>query len=245
MPNVDIFLIMIKNAILLAGGSGTRLRPFTNLYSKQLLYLSGKAVIDYPIQTLVDLGIKNLTITLGSSFAGQIIEYCGDGTKYGININYVYQGNPEGISQAINICKKYVADENNFLVILGDNWFEKPIQLIDNSAKIFLSKHEKLESFGVASIFNNKIINIEEKPKLINTNYLNYAITGLYSFDQKYFDYFQKTKKSNRQEYEIVDIINQYLNDDKLNYQLIDGEWNDAGTIENLNYLNYKLYKGN
>lgn len=74
---------------------------------------------------------------------------------------------------------------------------------------------------------------------------MNYAITGLYLFDQKYFDYFNNTKKSHRQEYEIVDILNQYLNDGKLNYQLIDGEWNDAGTIENLNYLNYKLYERN
>lgn len=236
---------MIKNAILLAGGSGTRLRPFTNLYSKQLLYLSGKAVIDYPIQTLVDLGIENLTITLGSSFAGQIIDYCGNGDKYGIHINYVYQGNPVGISQAINICKKYVSNEDKFLVILGDNWFEKPIKLIDNSNKIFLCKHDKLESFGVASINNNKITYIIEKPKNLINNYLNYAITGLYLFDQKYFDYFNNTKKSHRQEYEIVDILNQYLNDGKLNYQLIDGEWNDAGTIENLNYLNYKLYERN
>lgn len=234
----------IKNAILLAGGAGTRLKPFTNIYNKQLLYLAGKAVIDYPIKTLTDLGVENIIITLGSSFAGQIIDYCGNGEKYGVNITYVYQGNPEGISHAINLCHKYVASDDQFLVILGDNWFEKPVKLSNNSAKIFLYDHENLHAFGVASIEDNKIVKIEEKPKVIDTNYKNYAITGLYSFDHKFFEYFAKSKKSSRNEYEITSIIEAYHNDKLLDYEVISGEWNDAGTIENLNYLNYKLYNG-
>lgn len=234
---------MIKHGILLAGGKGTRLSRFTSIYSKQLLYLSGKAVIDYPIQTLIDLGVENLTIILGSTFAGQVIDYCGDGSRYGIKINYIYQGEPEGISQAISLCERFVFSDS-FFIILGDNWFEKPITSSENNgAKIFLFKHEELKRFGVASIENDKIIKIEEKPLEINENYSNYAITGLYQFDQDFFKYFSKTKKSLRGEYEITDIIQAYINDNRLNYQIIDGEWSDAGTIDGLNYLNYKLYK--
>jgi len=232
---------MIKNGILLAGGNGTRLKPFTNIYSKQLLYLAGKAVIDYPIQTLVDLGVENITITLGSNFAGQIIDYCGDGSRYGVNINYLYQESAAGISHAINLCKKNVSDADKFYTILGDNWFQNPIKFVDDSVKIVLNKHPKLNAFGVASIKNNKIIKIEEKPKVIDDSVENYAITGLYCFDQKFFEYFKKTKRSARNEFEITSIIQMYHDDNNLQYSIIDGEWNDAGTIENLNYLNYKL----
>lgn len=238
----------IKNGILLAGGEGTRCRPFTNIYSKQLLYLAGKAVIDYPIQTLVDLGVENITIILGSSFAGQIIDYCGDGSRYGVNLNFIYQASPDGISSAINLCKRFVINDGNFVTILGDNVFEQPIVLNnfdDNGAHIFLNNHKELQRFGVASInAQGKIAKIEEKPKLINYEYDNYAITGLYIFDSDFFEYFNKTTKSARAEFEIVDIIKAYLNDDTLSYQVVNGEWSDAGTISNLNYLNYKFYKG-
>jgi glucose-1-phosphate thymidylyltransferase len=239
---------MIKCGILLAGGTGSRLKPFTNIYSKQLIYLAGKAVIDYPIQTLIDLGVENLTIILGSSFAGQIVDYCGNGDKYGIKINYIYQGEPEGISHAINLCERFIDDK--FYVILGDNIFEEPVSslsLDDSGARIFIIKHPELEKFGVASLDNKliakrtQLVKIEEKPKNIDYYYENYAITGLYQFDQRYFDFFSKTKKSHRQEYEVTDIIRSYYEDDDLDYQIIDGDWNDAGTIDGLAKLNYKL----
>lgn len=237
---------MIKNGIILAGGSGSRLSNFTNIYSKQLIYLGGRAVIDYPIKTLTDLGVEDITIILGSKFAGQIVDYCGDGSKYKASINYIYQKEPEGISQAINLCKKFVEKDDNFLTILGDNYYENKIELkeLNNKAKIFLNKHPDLKRFGVATVNpEGEIIQIEEKPKTINCSNENYAITGLYLFNHKYFDYFDKTKKSSRGEYEIVDIIKAYQNDGELDYQIIDGEWSDAGTIEALNYLNHKLYK--
>lgn len=235
---------MIKNGILLAGGIGSRLRPFSNIYSKQLIYLAGKCVIDFPIQTLIDLGIENLTIVLGSSFAGQIVDYCGDGRKYGLNINYTYQEQPAGISQAIKLCEKYVFNDDKFFVILGDNIFFDKITYNEKSgANIFLARHStyELNRFGVASIINNKIINIEEKPKILDGNYDNYAISGLYQFDNNFFRYFDKTKKSDRGEFEVTDIIKYYHNDGNLNYQIINGEWDDAGTIESLNRINYKL----
>lgn len=239
------FSMVIKNGILLAGGEGTRCQPFTSIYSKQLLFLSGKAVIDYPIQTLVDLGVENITIILGSSFAGQIIDYCGDGSKYNVNLNYIYQKSPDGISHAINLCKKFVINDNNFLVILGDNIYEKSVkidQFSNDGACVFLAKNSELNRFGVASILDNNIVKIEEKPNIIDHNYSNYAITGLYLFDHLFFEYFSDTVKSKRREYEITDIINKYHINNKLNYNIIDGEWSDAGTIDKLNYLNYKLY---
>src|SRR5271156_2105949 len=117
----------MKNAILLAGGTGTRLSPFTKFISKQLLPVNGKCIIDYPIETLVTMGIKNLTITGGSSFSGQVLDYVQDGSRYGINVNYCYQQNPEGIAHAINLGKRFVADDDEFVVILGDNIYTKPV----------------------------------------------------------------------------------------------------------------------
>jgi len=136
---------MIKNGILLAGGTGSRLLPFTSYVSKQLLNIAGKPVIDYPISTLKNMGIENLTIVVGSTFSGQILDYVQDGSKYGMNVNYCYQSSPKGIAEAINLCKRYV--ENKFVVILGDNIFSSDInfEAADNgSAKIVLYKHHNL-----------------------------------------------------------------------------------------------------
>ena len=236
---------MVKNGVILAGGTGSRMRPLSNIYSKQLLFLDGKAVIDYPIQTLVNLGVENITIILGSSFAGQIIDYCGDGSNYNVNLNYIYQQNADGISSAVNLCKRFLIQDDYFYTILGDNIYQNPIKLdkIPHGATIFLAQHKELYRFGVASIQDKQIVKIEEKPKVLNEQYQNYAISGLYLFNNCFFDYFSKTKKSNRNEYEICDIINAYHRKGHLNYHIVDGEWADAGTIDNLKYLNYMLYK--
>lgn len=239
---------MIKNAIMLAGGLGTRLFPYTIYCSKHLLGVAGKPLIDYPINALTQMGVENLTIVVGSSFSGQILDYIRSGDRFGLNINYVYQSKPEGIAQAINLCKRFVADDDQFVVILGDNWFNEPIYWNnhpDVAQLQLIYNHPELKRFGVAVFDKSKptsgIIKIEEKPQIIDPRYEYYAISGCYRFNQKYFDYFKNLTKSLREEYEIVDIIKQYHKDDKLSCVIYNGDWIDAGTHEAINYLNKKL----
>lgn len=231
----------MKDGILLTGGLGVRLKPFTEYTSKHLLNVGGKPVIDYPINTLKQLGVENLTIVVGSSFSGQILDYVKDGSKFGMNVNYIYQPNANGISFAINLCKRFIKDK--FIVCLGDNLFFGDLKF-DNkcSAQIALYRHQNLQRFGVASIKDNKIVKIEEKPLTLDQNLDNYAITGCYMFDEKYFEYFKKTKLSARAEFEVVHIIEQYLADGDLGYVNYDGVWLDAGTPESIAVSNNYIY---
>jgi len=239
---------MIENAIILAGGTGSRLAPLTSLFNKHMVPVYNKFIIDYPVETIKNIGIKNLTIVLGGDHFSQVVSYLQDGEKFGLNINYVYQSKPIGIAQGINLCESFI--KNRFVVVLGDNIFEKPIDFKDidvSGAQIVLHKHQELHRFGVASIDRetNKIVKIAEKPKEILTQYDNFAITGCYLFDRNFFEYFKELKPSARGEYEITDIIDHYNKDNKLNYTKVNGLWSDAGTHESINFVNnFFYYKG-
>ncbi len=234
----------VSHGIILAGGFGTRLAPLTNLFNKHMVPLYNKFIIDYPIQTLKSIGVEHLTVVLGGAHYSQVVSYLEDGSKYGLNINYVYQGKPMGISQGINLCKNSIGN-NKFAVVLGDNIFEKGISFKDcDGSQIVLSNHHNLNRFGVASIIDNKVDKIEEKPKEIDfsNGRQNYAITGCYLFDSNFFEYFKDLKPSARGEYEITDIIKRYNEDNKLNFTFVDGLWSDAGTHESVNFLNNFFY---
>ena len=236
--------MIINQAIMMAGGRGLRMAPISNYLSKHLIPLyDDKVVIDFPINTLKHLGVKQLIIVLGSQHCGQIFEYLKDGKHLGLEIIYVYQDQPLGISHGINLCKSLI--DGNFITILGDNCYQNPIgwEKLDetkhnpHSAMIALTKSSDLHRFGVASISDNKIIKLEEKPKAIDISFNNYAITGCYLFTPEFFNYFEKTKPSLRGEYEIVSVIQQYLDDDLLSYSIISGWWNDAGSHSSINYI--------
>lgn len=238
----------IDTGIILAGGKGTRLQPFTKFISKHLLNLNGKCIIDYPINTLKQMGIKNLTIVVGSDFSGQIVDYIGDGSNFDLNVNFIYQKEPLGISHAVNLCQKYVKDAEKFVVCLGDNIFSKPIVWSEKpGAQIVLDSSrnnlECIKRFGVATVnkAHSEILNIIEKPQTFDYKLYNYPITGCYLFDQKYFEYFKNLTPSQRGEYEIVSIIEQYLKDKNLNWTYSEGFWSDAGTIESLAETNMFL----
>ncbi len=236
---------MIDHAILLAGGTGSRLYPLTYVVNKHLLGVHGQFIIDYPIKTLKEMGIKNITVVLGGNHFSQVVDHLKDGSQYELNFNYAYQHKPQGIAQAISLCQSYVTQQSNFAVILGDNIFENPILWNkDSKAKcqIVLHDHPELNRFGVASIKNNKIVKIEEKPKNIFSEYQNYAITGCYLFDRQFFDFFKKIIPSSRNEYEITDIINLYNSQDNLDYTFTDGLWSDAGTHQSIAYVNNYYY---
>lgn len=236
----------MKNGIILAGGTGSRLMPLTSVVNKHLLGLNGKFIIDYPINTLKQLGCQDVTVILGGNHFSQVVGYLGDGSRYGMNFNYVYQPEPSGIAQAISLCKRFVTDDAEFSVILGDNVFENAPRWRKTSSKaqIMLANHPTLTRFGVASIDENKqIVKIEEKPKVLDLNYSNMAISGCYLFTSDFFEYFKELKPSARGEYEITDIIRKYLENDKLSYSMVDGLWSDAGTHESVSYVNHYFYQ--
>lgn len=232
----------IDSGILLAGGTGSRLAPITNLFNKHLVPVYNKFIIDYPLETLKNIGVKHLTIVLGGAHFSQVVSHIKNGSHLGMQVNYVYQDKPAGIAQAISLCERFTT--SNFAVLLGDNIFENPITFQDSTigCQIVLNKHPELNRFGVASLQNDKIISLEEKPKYLDLNYDNYAITGCYKFDSNFFRYFQDLKPSARGEFEIVDIISMYYQDNQLGYTFNEGLWSDTGTHQSINYVNNYFY---
>lgn len=232
----------MKKGIILTGGLGTRLLPLTSITNKQLLPINKRPIIDYSINTLIKLGCKEITIILGGEHFSQIVSYLKDGSDKNVHFNYVYQSKPAGIAQAINLCAPYFNKEDEFAVILGDNIFEKPINIElthtafkGTKAQIVLYDTPEIHRFGCASILNGEIIHIEEKPKQLCLDCdSNLAITGLYIFTKKFFEYFKNAKPSARGEYEITEILNSYLKDGLLEFSKVDGRWLDAGTFETI-----------
>ncbi len=232
--------------IILSGGSGTRLRPLTKITSKQLLPVYNRPMIYYPLNTLIKAGIKEILIIVAPDRAGDYLNLLGSGKQFGVKFTYEIQDKPEGLAQAFIIGENFI-DQENVTMILGDNIFEddfaSEIKAFQSGAKIFAKKVPDPERFGVVK-FNaeNKAEKIEEKPK----KYLSdYAVTGLYVYDQRVVDIAKTIKASERGELEIVDINNWYLQRGELEVSLVKGEWLDAGTFDSLlkaqNFVKEKL----
>lgn len=224
--------------IILAGGTGTRLYPITKVVSKQLTPLYDKPMIYYPLATLIESGIKEILIITTPEDKERFKELLGNGSDYGITIEYKEQEKPEGLAQAFIIGENFIGNDSVILT-LGDNVFSG-INLINkikkatkNGSTIFGVEVDNPERFGVIEINNNKVISIEEKPKNPKSNI---AITGLYIFDNKVIDIAKKVKPSKRNELEITDVINEYLEENKLNVELLNknDKWFDTGTPESL-----------
>jgi glucose-1-phosphate thymidylyltransferase len=237
--------MQIKSGILLAGGTGSRLAPLTGDagFNKHMLPVHNKFIIDYSLQTLIDIGCENITVILGGDKFEQVVKYLKSGSDKGVNINYTFQDQPLGIAHAINLCEPFIKSDK-FAVVLGDNIFSEKIHFSDShDAQIVLSKKDDMERFGVASLKDNKIFKMQEKPKKIDYDFDNYAITGCYLFDQKFFKYFKEISPSSRGEYEVVGVINKYFENNNLGYTIFDGMWSDAGVFESINYVNNFFYE--
>lgn len=224
--------------IILAGGTGTRLYPITKVVSKQLTPLYDKPMIYYPLATLIESGIKEILIITTPEDKERFQELLGNGSDYGITIEYKEQEKPEGLAQAFIIGEDFIGNDSVILT-LGDNVFSG-VNLINkikkatkNGSTIFGVEVDNPERFGVIEINNNKVISIEEKPKNPKSNI---AITGLYIFDNKVIDIAKKVKPSKRNELEITDVINEYLKENKLTVELLNknDKWFDTGTPESL-----------
>ena len=221
--------------IVLSGGSGTRLRPLTKVTSKQLLPIYNRPMIYYPLNTLIQAGIKEILIIVAPERAGDYLNLLGSGRQFGVKFAYEIQDKPEGIAQAFLIGRNFI-DQESVALILGDNIFvddlSTEIKNFSQGAKIFAKKVDDPERFGVVSFDKNKQAKtIIEKPQ----NYVsNYAVTGLYLYDNQVLEAARSIKPSARGELEITDINNWYLQKNQLKVAIIEHEWLDAGTFDSL-----------
>lgn len=222
--------------VILAGGQGNRLKPLTEVTNKHLLPIYNKPMIFHPLNTLVQAGIKDILIVTGPTHAGSFLQLLGDGRKFGCNLQFTVQEKAEGIAHAVGLTRNFVGDES-FAVILGDNIFEddlsKEIRNHEDKkgAHVFLKELDDANRFGVAELVGEKVIGIEEKPKQPKSNY---AVTGLYVFDNTAFEIIAGLSPSNRGEYEITDVNNEYIKNNALTATVLKKRWTDAGTFESL-----------
>ncbi|MCQ9207554.1 MAG: sugar phosphate nucleotidyltransferase [Omnitrophica bacterium] len=225
--------------VILAGGLGKRLYPLTKITNKHLLPIYNKPMIYYPIETLIDAGIKDILIVTGGNHAGEFLRLLGNGKQFGLkHINYTYQEGEGGIAQALGLARHF-ADNDKITVILGDNIIEKSIKKAvadfkkqPKGAKILIKKVPDPERFGVVE-FDEKmrISGITEKPKHAKSDY---SVTGIYMYDKDVFDIIDTLKPSKRGELEITDVNNAYLRSKTLTYNMLEGWWTDSGTFESL-----------
>lgn len=229
--------------IILAGGSGTRLYPLTRVISKQLLPIYDKPMIYYPLSTLMLAGIRDIMIISTPSDTPQFEELLGDGSHFGINLSYAVQPSPDGLAQAFLIGEDFIGNEPCAMV-LGDNifygsWFRKNLQeAVKNAAQgnaaIFGYYVKDPERFGIVEFDEKrKVISVEEKPQNPKSNY---CITGLYFYDKQVVEMAKKVKVSQRGELEITDLNRLYLEEEKLNVQILGRgfAWLDTGTMDSL-----------
>lgn len=221
--------------IILAGGSATRLRPCTKITSKQLLPVYNKPMIYYPLNTLIKAGIKDILIIVAPERAGNFLNLLGSGNEFGVRFTYEIQDRPRGLADAFIIGDNFIGDDN-VTMILGDNIFEddfsSDIKGFESGAKVFAKKVEDPERFGVVK-FNDsmKAERVVEKPQEWISDY---AITGLYIYDNKVVEAAKNVKPSERGEIEITDLHNYYLEKDELNVAMVENSWLDAGTFDSL-----------
>ncbi|MBL0156917.1 MAG: NTP transferase domain-containing protein [Bryobacterales bacterium] len=224
--------------IILAGGKGSRLFPLTKITNKHLLPIYDQPMIYYPIQALVNAGIRDILIVTGGNYAGDFLQLLGTGHQLSIdNLSYTYQEGEGGIADALHLAEHF-SDGQKVCVILGDNIIEGSIKDAVNDfekqpagAKILLKEVHDPERFGVAEIHNNYVVNIVEKPAEPKSNF---AVTGIYMYDNSVFDKIKTLEPSSRGELEITDVNNAYIRERTLSYSFLEGWWTDAGTFDSL-----------
>ncbi len=223
--------------VILAGGLGTRLRPLTKVTNKHLLPIYNKPMIYYPLETLVQAGLKEILIVSGPEHAGHFLHLLGSGKEWGVKLSYELQDEPGGIAQALGLAEDF-ADNKPVVAILGDNIYEDNLSgSIKNfatepiGAHVFLKEVINPSRFGVACVKSDRIIEIIEKPQKSPSNWV---VTGCYLYDTQVFSIIKKLKPSSRGELEITDVNNYYIKAGTMKFSKLTGYWTDAGTFESL-----------
>jgi len=224
--------------VVLAGGKGSRLYPLTRVTNKHLLPVYDRPMIYYPIQTLVDAGIREIIVVTGGHNSGDFLRLLANGKDFGLHrIHYTYQEGEGGIADALRLAEPFVEGEK-ICVVLGDNIIENNIiaakqafEKQKQGAHLILKEVSDPERFGCPQMSDGKILKIEEKPMKPKSNF---AVTGIYFYDSTVFEKIGRTRPSSRNELEITDVNNFYLNEKNLTHSILDGWWTDAGTFPSL-----------
>lgn len=225
--------------VILAGGNGTRLMPLTHVTNKSLLPVYDRPMIYYPLELMAAAGIEEVMIVTGGKTCGDMMRVLNDGSQFGLkNLYYTVQEKAGGISQALSLAESFAGGEEIF-VMLGDNLIfghdvTKTLRMFaaqPEGAKVFLQPVPDPERFGIAELGESRILSIEEKPKQPKSNL---AVTGLYLYDHSVFDKIRTLKPSARGELEVTDLNKRYLEAGQLGYEMLSGDWIDAGTFESM-----------
>ena len=228
--------------IILAGGLGQRLHPLTKVTNKHLLPVYDRPMIHYPLQTLVDAGIRDIMVVTGGNSAGDFLRLLGNGKQFGLqHIHYGYQEGEGGIAAALQEAQ-FFAGEDLLCILLGDNIIEGSIRKARDAyeaqgggARIVLKKVPDPQRFGVPVLEDGRVVRIDEKPDKPASSY---AVTGIYFYDSHVWEILQTLVPSGRGELEITDVNNHYIREGHMEYDILEGWWTDAGTFESLLHAN-------
>lgn len=234
--------------IILAGGRGTRLLPLTRITNKHLLPVGKEPMIFNPIKQMVASEILDILVVSSREDIGDIEEAVGSGMKFGCNFTFKVQKEPKGIADALLLGEDFASGEL-ITVILGDNIIIKSIKsYVDKfkgqkkGAKVLLKQVSEPHNFGIADFENDRLIEIHEKPIFPKSDY---AVIGVYMYDSSVFNIIRNTPMSSRGEFEITSVNNAYINKGEMSYEVLDGDWIDAGTIESYKFANDMLHRIN
>jgi glucose-1-phosphate thymidylyltransferase len=225
--------------VLLAGGTGSRLLPLTKVTNKHFLPVYKKPMIYYPLETLINAGIKEILIVTGGEHIGDFFRLLGSGKEWGARFSYEIQKGNGGTGAALLLAEDFVRNEE-FMVILGDNVVCEDVSCFVEDfkkekekfkAKILIAKVTDPQNYGVVSFKGKKIAGIVEKPKNPKSSYVN---TGLWMFLPDVFGHLKQLKKSPRGEYEITDVLARYVDQGLLTYSILKSAWTDAGSFDSL-----------
>ncbi len=230
--------------IILAGGTGSRLYPLTKVTNKHLLPVGNKPMIYYPIEKLTEAGIDEILVVTGTDHMGDVVNLLGSGKDFNCRFTYKVQDEAGGIAQALGLAENFVGDDS-MTVVLGDNIFEPSLKNAISSfsgkgAQILVKEVNDPERFGVAEIEGDKITGIEEKPEKPKSPY---AVTGVYIYDNRVFEFIRELKPSGRGEFEITDVNNNYIDRGEMRFSILDGWWTDAGTPDSYKRANELVNK--
>ena len=232
--------------IILAGGKGTRLYPLTKVTNKHLLPVGKEPMIFNPIKQLVSAGIEEILIVTSTEHMGDIVNLLGSGKQFGTDFTYKVQEEAGGIAHALSLGESF-ANREKIVVVLGDNIAVKSMApYVDNfkkqetGARFLLKEVSDPTRYGIAALDEQKIVEIEEKPGSPKTNF---AVIGYYMYDENVFEFVKQQKLSERGEFEITDVNNEYIKRGEMEYDILQGEWTDAGTFESLQIANHMLLK--